>query len=87
MRDREKSPSRNAAELLSKPARNPFVPIRILPQIAKENVLQNLPVKDRAEQQPIEISLSEGVVIRLHDGCDPVFIGKLLFCLKHEVNR
>ena len=87
MRDREKAPSRNAAELLSKPARNPFVPIRIVPETAKEIVPQNSPVKSRAEQQPIEISLPEGVVIRLHDGCNPGFIGKLLFCLKGEVNR
>ncbi len=86
MRDREKEPSRNAAELLSAPAKNPFVPIRIVPKCAKEKVLQSSPAKDRAEQKSIEICLSDGVVIRLHDGCDPSFVGRLLLSLKSEVN-
>ncbi len=80
LRDREKVPPANVAELLAKtPGRNanPFVPIRIVPERESQEVKQVSEAKDGVAQQ-IEIVLPSGAVIRVHDSCDPCFVAKLL---------
>jgi hypothetical protein len=83
LRDREKEPPANVAALLAnsteKPG-NPFVPIRVVPDKALRS--EDIPVPTMAKQQHIEIELPSGAVMRLPDGCDPIFVGKLLAQLK-----
>jgi hypothetical protein len=85
LRDRETvPPGKVTAPLAPSNNRNtnPFVPIRILPENRTEQKPQAAPVKSSGEPQQIEISLPSGAVMRLHDGCDPSFIARLLSCLK-----
>jgi hypothetical protein len=83
-RDGEQVPTTNANALVAKMperAANPFVPIRLHSDQVPEENDRRAPVKN-AEKQQIEIALPGGAVIRLHDGCDPSFVAKLLSCLK-----
>lgn len=83
LRDREKEPPANVAALLAngmEKAVNPFVPIRVIPDDTSRGEVAQ--VKNRVKEQQVEIALPSGAIIRLHDGCDPVFVGKLLAQLK-----
>jgi hypothetical protein len=84
LRDREKDPPANVAALLSNAEKkaNPFVPLHILPEKVPKKKESEAPPASAIEQQQIEIALPSGAVIRLHDGCDPSFVAKLLSCLK-----
>lgn len=84
LRDREKDPPANVATLLSnvEKSASPFVPLRIRADGAPKKKETEAPPATAAEQQQIEIALPSGEVIRLHDGCDPAFVAKLLSCLK-----
>jgi hypothetical protein len=84
LRDREKDPPANVAALLSNVEKgsNPFVPLRILSEKVPEEKESEAPPASDVKQQQLEIALPSGAVIRLHDGCDPSFVAKLLSCLK-----
>lgn len=86
LRDREKEPPAHVAALLpdgTKQQGNPFVPIRIRQEdLSKEIEPSAEPKPSPKRQHQVEIALPSGAVIRLHDGCDPSFVAKLLSCLK-----
>jgi hypothetical protein len=85
LRDSEKVPARIAARLIKGNAKggNPFVPIRV---VQPDPVPTEEPVRGGGETavggQEIEIVLPSGVVIRLHDNCNAVFVANLLSALK-----
>ena len=84
-RDREQVARAQVGALVSKPRAtpaSPFVPIRLLPETKGEPKPTVMTPKASTEQHQIEIALPNGVVIRLHDGCNPAFIGNSLSALK-----
>lgn len=84
LRDSEKVPPANVTALLSdsKKSASPFVSIRIVPEKAPGEKQQETPEIEVVERHLVEIALPNGAVIRMHDGCDPGFVAKLLSCLK-----
>jgi hypothetical protein len=84
LRDRENDPPSNVAALLSQPTEraNPFVPVRIVADKVVPAQSEAPAESGSSKEQSIEITLPSGAVIRLHDGCDPTFVAKLLCSLK-----
>ncbi len=83
LRDRERLPSANAADLLSDPdvkPDNPFVPLRLLPDELTEKKPE--PAEGNLHQGHIEILVPGGVVIRLNERCGVNFVAELLHSLK-----
>ena len=85
LRDKEKNRPAEPTGVLSDPEAqngNPFVPIRIISAKTTRETERRDRATGAAVRQSIEIELPSGAVIRLHDGCDPDFVAKLLGSMK-----
>jgi hypothetical protein len=85
LRDREKVSSANAKALLTHTAetpKNPFVPLRLLPDDEKEPE-PRLPIVEPAPvTQLIDILVPGGAVIRVDENCSLKFVAELFSTLK-----
>lgn len=87
LRDREKVSSVNAA-ILAEPTElkvNPFVPLRILPDDARE-LKSEATVGLSATEKRIEILVPGGAIIRVSDKCNVKLVSQLFSSLKGEVS-
>jgi hypothetical protein len=87
IRDREKVASANAAGLLPdsvKASKNPFVPLHLLPDEAKEPEFVPSIIETHSEQL-IDILVPGGAVIRISENCSLKFVAELFSTLKGQV--
>ena len=85
LRNREKVSSANAAALLShtdETPKNPFVPLRLLPDDEKEQEPQPPIVESCPLKQLIDILVPGGAVIRVDENCSLKFVAELFSTLK-----
>jgi hypothetical protein len=92
IRDREKTSSLNATELLEEERTAPndlFVPLRLLnSDLDPEPIESNSEPRDqwladsRQEASSIEIAVPGGITIKTDSGCAPEYLAKLLHTLK-----
>ena len=84
IRDRERIASANAAEILSEPSKNPFVPLHLLP----DEVVEPQPVAQVVESRSehwIDILVPGGAVIRLTEKFSAKHVAELYSTLKGQV--
>ncbi len=89
IRDREKITSANAEALLSNPvdqSKNLFVPLRLLSEEEKVDVIDDPVVDERSAKPLIDILVPGGAVIRVDETCSPDFVANLFLTLKGQVS-